>query len=190
MRSLEDLTVPELLATARAATEKSQLFDTILSDPATRKEALALVKKRNPNMPIPELDAENAASAAVAEERKEREKLEARMRESEMRERIAAQRTTVRDKYKLTDADLLEVEKIMTDETAPIPHYDAAVKVWRAQKSQAVPTSSNISPPVYEMPTKDVWKSGIGNNANLNKVAMKLGYDAWNEIRAGKVAGQ
>jgi hypothetical protein len=40
------------------------------------------------------------------------------------------------------------------------------------------------------MPTKDVWKSGIGNNANLNKVAMKLGYDAWNEIRAGKVAGQ
>lgn len=189
-RSLEDLTVPELLATARAATEKSALFDTLLSHPDSRKETLALVKRRNPNMPIPEIDSETAAEAALAEERKERQALEARVRDSEMRERIAAQRDTVKSKYKLTDADLIEVEKIMTDETAPIPHYDAAVKVWRAQQQQATPTSSNIQPPVYEMPTKDVWKSGIGNNANLNKVAMKLGYEAWNEIRSGKVAGQ
>jgi hypothetical protein len=154
MRSLEDLTVPELLATARAATEKSQLFDTILSDPATRKEALALVKKRNPNMPIPELDAENAASSRRrrrAQGAPEARGPHARERDARAHRRAAHDR---HDKYKLTDADLLEVEKIMTDETAPIPHYDAAVKVWRAQKSQAVPTSRTSRPPCTKCPRR------------------------------------
>lgn len=190
MPTLEDLTHPELLAVARAATEKSALFDTLLSHPDSRKETLALVKRRNPSMPIPEVDAESAATAALAEERKERLALENRVRDAEMRERIAAQREKVKSQYKLSDADLLEVEKIMTDETAPIPHYDAAVKVWKAQRMQAVPTSSNIQPPVYDMPAQETWKAGVGNNAALNKIATKLGYEAWNEIRAGKVAGQ
>lgn len=189
MKSLEDMTVQELHGYARAAGEKATLLDTLLANPETRKDALKLVKKSSPNMPIPELDAEAAADVKLAEERKERLALEVRVRDGEIRERIANERKRVMREHSLNDEDMVEVEKLMVDEKAPIPHFDAAVKVFKASLVQATPTSAALSAPVYTMPD-DKWKKGIGNRVELDRIALDTAYTAFNQItgRPGKAA--
>lgn len=184
-KSLEEYTLPELVAEHRTALEKNRLFDTLMSDPETRRDALALVKRKNPTMPIPELEVEARNDAALAEERKEREKLEARVRDSEIRERLRLERERVKSQHDLSDADLIEVEKLMTDDKAPIPHYDAAAKVYRASRQQAEPSSSQLAVKTYNMPDKDIWSKGVGNKMQLNKTFTEKAYEAVNEVRRG-----
>lgn len=184
-KSLEDLTTNELLEHAKKSDEGARLMNSLLSDPALRGDALRLLKKKNPAMAIPELDSTSALEKRLEDESTARQKLEADMRERDIRDRIKSERDRVIKTYDLTDADMAEVEKIMTDEKAPIPHYDAAVKVYRAQKVQATPTSHLLNPPMFEMPTKDVWGPGVGNKARLNKIGMEQAYAAWNEIHTG-----
>lgn len=186
--SLEDLSHEELLAHAKKSDEQARLFRTLIDSPDTRPRALALVKEKNPTMPIPEIDAQAAMDAKIAEERKAREKLEQDMRERDVRDRIDRERARCMKAYELTEADMDEVEKIMTDEKAPIPHYDAACKVYKASKVQATPTPALLNPPKWEMPEKDVWAPGVGNRTKLNEIALGEAYRAFNEIRSGKVA--
>lgn len=184
-KSLEDYTLPELIAEHRTSLEKNRLFDTLMSDPETRRDALALVKKKNPTMPIPELEVEARNDAALAEERKEREKLETRVRQSEIRESMRVERERVKSEYGLNDADVIEVEKLMLDEKAPIPHYDAAAKVYKASRAQAEPTSSQLSVKTYDMPDKGTWARGVGDKMGLDKVFREKAYEAVNEVRRG-----
>lgn len=186
MPSLEDLTVPELLAQAKKLEEGNRLFNTLLNDPETRAETLKLVKRKNPSMPIPEVEASNELEQKLEVERAERRKLEERITSENIERRIEKERARVMKAYDLTDEDMSEVEKIMTDKEAPIPHYDAAAKVFKAQRSQAAPTSHLIANPTFTMPTKDIWKGGIGNKAALNNIALDQAYKAWNEVAGGK----
>lgn len=182
--SLEDLTPVELLAQHRAALEKNKLFDTLMSDPDTRNEALKLIKRRNPTMPIPELDVNAAAEKALAAERAEREKLEARMRDSEFRERLRGERERLKRENDFSDADLVAIEALMTDEKAPIPHFDAAAKVFKASRVQARPTSSQLAVKTFDMPDKTVWAAGVGNKMALDKAFREQSYAAVNEVRS------
>lgn len=184
-RSLEDLTTNELLEHAKKSDEGARLLNSLLSDPALRGDALRLLKKKNPAMAIPELDSTSGLEKRLEEETEARQKLEAQMREDQIRARIEKERVRVMSAYEFTEADMAEVEKIMTDKDAPIPHYDAAAKVFRAQKVQATPTSHHLNPPMFEMPAKDVWGAGVGNKARLNKIGMEQAYAAWNEIHPG-----
>jgi hypothetical protein len=184
-RSLEDYTPAELLEHARTLERSNGLFNTLMNDPETRSETLALVKKKNPNMSIPELDVKAQVELAVAKEREEREKTDARLREMEMRERLNAQRDRVKSQYELTDADVLEVEKLMTDKDAPIPHYDAAVKVYQASRAQATPTSSQLQVKTFDMPSKDTWGRGVGDKMALDRAFKEEAYKAVNELRGG-----
>lgn len=188
LEDLKNLTVPELLERAARMEKDSTLYQTLLNDPATRGETLALVKKKYPQTSIPELDAKAAADAAIAAERAEREKLEAKVRDLEFDRRLEAQRESVVKKYDLTDADLLAVEALMTDKDAPIPHYDSAVKVHMASKKSAEPTSSHIARGPYEMPSKDKWGPGVGNKMALNKIFQTEAYAALDALHGRKSA--
>lgn len=187
MASLEDLTANELLAHAKRLEEGNRLYGPLMNDPETRGEMLRLIKKKNPGMPIPEIDAQDAASRLVASERAEREKLQSELRDEKLHRQLRESRERVKNEYDFTDADLLEVEKLMTDEKAPIPHWDAAAKVYRASRAQATPTAQALEAPVYEMPSKDKWGHGIGRPAELNKIAMKEAVAAFNDISSGRV---
>lgn len=187
--SLEDLTTEQLLAHARAGDERNRLFNSLLNSPDTREDALRLVKKANPTMPIPELDSTSKLEARLAEERKAREDLEKKVQEDQIRDRIDRERARCMKKYELTEAEISEIETtIMMDKEAPIPHYDAACKVYKASKVQATPTPAVMTRPKWEMPEKDVWKEGIGNRMRLNQIADEQAYVALNEIRAGRRA--
>lgn len=187
MASLEDMTPNELLAHARSLEQNNRLYGPLMNDPETRGEMLRLIKKKNPNMPIPELEAEERAKKLVAEERAEREKVANELREEKLDRRIEKERERVKREYDLSDADMAEVEKLMTDEKAPIPYWDSAAKYYKAMSRTATPTPVTLEPPVYEMPSKDVWAAGIGSPARLNQIAMREATKAANDISSGRI---
>jgi len=187
--SLEDLTTDQLLQRARQTESSHNLLSTLLNDPASREMIQRQMKKANPSLSIPEIDAKDAVMNEVNGTRKQIQELEARILERDVRERLERDRAAVKTKYKLNEADINAIEGLMTDQNNPIPTYDAAARVHVASKQTAVPTPSSIVPQVYEMPERDVWGKGIGNPAELNKIALREAYEALNDIKAGKVAG-
>jgi hypothetical protein len=187
--TLEDLTTDQLLARARAMEGNDAMFRALLTNPETRSTIQRAVKKLNPSLVIPEIDAKDSVLAELAAEREARLKFENEVRERELRRSISAEKTGVQSKYQLTDADMLAVEKLMLDEQHPISTYDAAARVHLASKKPATPTPAALVPPTYTMPEKEVWGAGIGNPAKLNRIALEEAYGAWNEIMGGKVEG-
>jgi len=175
--SLENMTTEQLQ-------ESTRLLHTLLNSSDTREQTLRLIKKKN-GVPIPEIDAKDAVLAEVATERAERLKLEARLQEREILDRIKEERVRVKEQNNLSDADVLEVEKLMIDKDAPIPNYAAAAKVYKASKQIAQPTTHQLKPNTWDMPEKDVWAAGIGNKMALNKIALEEAYKASNEFRSG-----
>jgi hypothetical protein len=191
MASLEDLTVDQLLARAKETTASHELIQTLSRNPETREMLQRAIKKANPNIPIPEIDKEDKVMAALENERKEREKLANQIQERDIRERVERERASIKDKYHLTEDDMKGVEALMvkTDSNPePIPFYDAAARVFKAGRTPSVPSPSLLQPPTYTMPEKDVWGKGIGNPAQLNRIAMEQAFTAFNDIRSGKVA--
>lgn len=180
--SLENLTTEQLQ-------ESTRLLHTLLNSSDTRESTLRAIKKVNPAATIPEIDSKDAVLAAVAKESDERKKLEARLQERDIMDRIEKERVKVKSTYNLSDADVLEVEKLMVDKDAPIPSYAAAAKVYQASKQIAQPTTHLLKPNTFDMPEKSVWAPGIGNRMALNKIAIEEAYKAANEFRAngGKV---
>jgi hypothetical protein len=187
--SLEDLTTDQLLAHARQMQGSHELLATLMRDPAARETVQRHLKKVNPSVSIPEIDAKDAVLAELDTERKARQALEKSIMEDRVRARLEKQRADAKSKYHLTEADMAEVEKLMTDAENPIPTYDAAARVHAASKQTASPTPVALSAPTYQMPEKDVWAGGIGNRANLDRIAMNEAFAALNDIRGGKVAG-
>ena len=189
MPSLEDLSVDQLLAETRRLQGSDALLKTLLSDPTSREAAQRALKKANPTLSIPELDAVEKVRAEMEPDRKRLAELEKELIEQRTKDRLERSRSDIKTKYKLTDADVAEVEKLMVAEVDPIPSYDAAARVFVASKRDATPTPAVLMPPTYSMPESEVWGKGIGNKAALDKAAINEAYAAFNDIRQGKVAG-
>lgn len=187
LEELSNLPLDQLLQYAKKAGESDALLKKVLGGD-TRKEALKLIKKANPTMVIPEIDAASDLETQLEAEREERRKLEAEYREDKLRRSIEAEHNRVKSEHGLSDKDFEEVHALMLDEKDPIPSYGAAVKVWKASKQLATPTPASFENPTFTMPDKDVWAKGIGNPGQLNKIFMSEMYNALNEIRSGKVA--
>jgi hypothetical protein len=187
--SLEDLSTDQLLAHAKTLEADSALLRSLTGNPKTRETVQRALKVLKPDLVIPEIDAKDSVRAEIDEERKARIKLENEIKERDIRARLEKQRSDIKTKYKLSDADVLEVEKLMVREVDPIPTYEGAAQVFLASKQSAIPTPASYLPPTYTMPEKETWGKGIGNPAMLNKIALNEMAAAWNEITSGKVAG-
>lgn len=177
--SLENMTTEQLQ-------ESTKLLHTLLNSPDTRESTLRLIKRKT-GAPMPEIDAKDSVLAEVEKEREERKKLETRIQEREIMDRIEKERAKVKAANNLSDDDILAVEKLMTDKDAPIPNYAAAVKVYQASKQIGTPTTAQLNPKTFSMPEKDIWAPGIGNRMQLNKIALEEAYKAASEFRGGKV---
>lgn len=183
MPSLEDLPIDQLVTEAKRYQASDQLLGRLVSDPATREEALRLVKRVNPNLSIPEIDAKDQVTSAMAKDRERLEQLEAKLQDQEIRERIRAKRDEIRAKYNFTDSDIQAVEALMVNKDEPIPSYEAAAKVYKASQTPAVPTPSTVGAPTFEMPAAATWGAGVGNNAQLNKIALNEAHRVLQEMR-------
>ena len=187
--SLEDLTSDQLLDFAQKTKASHDLLQTMLADPSSRETIQRQMKKINPKLSIPEIDAKDTVLAELHKEREARQALEVSILNDRVRARLETQRADAMKKYGLTDADMAEVEKLMTDEHAPISTYDAAARVHKASKATGTPTPAVLHAPTFDMPETDTWGKGIGNKAMLDKIAVNEAYAALNDIRSGKVAG-
>ena len=156
-----------------------------------RKGLQRLVKKVSPTTPIPEIDTVDRVTASVLKPLATKiETLERQILERDVKDRLERQVAGIKAKYGLTEDEITAgVVPLMTDKDNPIPTYDAAARVYLASRRSATPTPASYSPPVYSMPEKEIWAPGIGNNARLDQIGMKAAYEAWNDLRTGKVAG-
>jgi hypothetical protein len=194
MAGLEDLSLEqlrELAARAQSYEPSFNLVQQIAKDPEARNMFQRYLKKKNPNLSIPEIDGEDRMRAALEAETKAREALELKIQQDEIRQRLEAERKRVMEQYKLTEEDMKGVEKIMMktdDNPEPVPYYDKAVKLYLHAREPSVPSPASYSPPLYSMPEKEVWGKGIGNPAELNRIALREAYRARAEIAGGKVA--
>src|ERR1700675_1065717 len=114
MPTLEDLSVDELRARAALTESSHTLLQSLTSNPETRETIQRALKKLNPKLVIPEIDAQDKVMGAVQGLREDNEKLRREIQEKDIRDRLTAQRKDIRERFSLTDADVLEVEKIMT----------------------------------------------------------------------------
>jgi hypothetical protein len=189
MPTLEDLTPDQLLATAKSFQSQATLLTQLTSNPETREQVQRALKKLNPSLVIPEIDAADRVLAVVKESTTRLETLENTIRERDIRDRLERARAGVQTKYKLTDEDMQGVEALMVDKDNPIPSYDAAARVFLASRQSSVPTAISLQPPTFSMPEKDTWGKGIGNKAMLDKIGLNEAFNAYNELFSGKVPG-
>src|SRR5208337_2063296 len=156
-KTLEDMTVDQLLAHAKSLEPKASFFDAINKNPETRETTLRMLKKVNPSLAIPEIDAKDAVMAAVGTQNENISKLERQIMERDARDNVRDRRAAIREKYKLTEDDVTNVEKMLVDEKEVNLTHDMAARLYVAQRQSAVPTPASFMPPTYQMPEKDVW---------------------------------
>lgn len=195
MSNLEELSVEqlrELAVKAQAYEPAYKLVQTMASDPEARAAIQRWHKKRNPNASIPELDQEDRLMAKLAEETRAREALEEKLRLEKITRDMEAERAQVKERYKLSEEDLKAIEKRMIksdDNPDPLPpRYDWAASLYVASRTPSTPTPSSFMPPTLTMPDGKTWGKGIGNPAELNRIALDKAFEAFNEIRGGRVA--
>jgi hypothetical protein len=174
MTTLEELTPNQIMQLAGMTHQ-------LANDPATRADYLRLVKKRNPNVPIPEIDAVDHVNGQIDALKADNEKLRQERQEEKLVAAIEKKRASVIAKHKLTDDQMTEIEKLMVEKH--LPDYDTAAEFFTMQNKVAAPTPSSIANPDWKMPDSAVWNKGIGNKQQLDKIAREQAYAAWNEVK-------
>ena len=104
LENLDDSARDELAALAKVLAE----------NPATRKDFLRMTKKVKPDMPIPELEIEEATTNAVSAAYKRVDELEARLRDKEAIEDLQSRRQKLMKKG-VREEEIEEIEKVMLD---------------------------------------------------------------------------
>jgi ribosomal protein S20 len=146
----------------------------------TRGEFLRLTKTANPDLNIPEVDIPLQMQGMMEAERKKREDLENKIRETEVRDQIKERRENLMRDKKLSFEQVQEVEKMMTEKG--IVNHDTAADFYMSQQKSAAPTPSTGFG-VNTVPKIDAKDFG-GNIAqwSRNEAANLIG-----DIRSGKV---
>jgi len=151
MPSLEDLT-PE------ARDELAMLARELAENPSTRKDLLRLTKKLKPNVPIPEIEIEDATASAVSAAEQRVAQLENRLLEKEALEDLNRRRNALMRKGLVeSEADIAEVEKIMLEKG--ITSHETAAEHARFLKEQAAATPSVYNRNVFDQDTQTTLSS-------------------------------
>ena len=102
----------------------ADFVESIYNDPALSKEAKALIKKKYPQVQIPDLDIEERLTQRLDEDRKQREEEKRAAREAEEEKRFNETRARVQKEYGYTEDGMKELEKMMLERN--IGDYEVA----------------------------------------------------------------
>jgi hypothetical protein len=120
----------------------ADFVESIYNDPNLNKEAKALIKRKYPNLQIPDYDIENRVNARLDAERTEREQAEMKKRQTEDDERFAKLRKKTQDDYGFTDDAMNRLEQMMIDRN--IGDYEAAAALMASKEPRtSEPTYDN-----------------------------------------------
>lgn len=165
--------------------ELAKLANDLSNDPDTRTAFLRLAQKKRPDVPMPEVRMEEAVQTAVAAERAEREKLEAKLRERDAREELDKRRQKLITSGKARDEkDVEAIEKIMLERG--ITNHEAAADYFNWMNQAAAPSNATMpaSTAVFDKGTRERIKPFFANAANA---AREEGFKAIADLRAGRV---
>lgn len=102
----------------------ADFVESIYNDPTLNKEAKRLIKKKYPQMQIPDLDIEERVDQRFADEKKERDERERKAKEDAEDARFREKRKAVQEEYGFTNEAMTDLEKMMVERN--IGDYDVA----------------------------------------------------------------
>ncbi len=153
------------------------LAKSLASNPDTRKDFLRLMKKARPNLPIPELDVEDQITASRQQDIDRINKLEEQLANRDIEGRISTSRKTIKEKYRLNDTQVEEVEAMMTAKR--IGDYDSAARLYQMEQEVAAPTPAAVT---FDLPVKADELKGT----NINNWAKNEAYKTLREMRGSR----
>lgn len=103
------------LAAADQALQVNQFVESIFNDPNCNEDAKRLIKRKYPQMQIPDLDIRDEIKNLFAQEKKQREETELRAKEEADKKNWHDSRQKVKNEYGFTDEGMEELEKMMVD---------------------------------------------------------------------------
>jgi hypothetical protein len=109
----------------------ASFIESIYNDPQLGREAKALIKKKYPNIQIPDYDIMSQVEQRFAADKQEREQAEQQRREREDEERFTSTRTSTQQKYGFTDEAMTDLEKFMVDNN--VGSYEVAASYRASQ---------------------------------------------------------
>lgn len=172
---------PTLESLNEGDAELAALFKSLANDPATRPHVLRLVKHKNPNTPIPEIDMENRLHAVT---KPLNDKIDAQAQEllkRDAKSNIDAHRSRLKEAGYGKD-DIAAIEKLMVEKH--IPSYDTAADHFRMSRELATPTPTTLNTGTYEMP---VDRKLVKEAGGIKKWARQEAFAAAADIKAGRV---
>lgn len=122
----------EQLDAGARAKNVADMVDAIYNDPSLGREARALIKKKFPDLPIPDYDVEVKVETRLEADKREREEAERKKREAEEDARYKSQRQKTQEEYGFTDEAMGRMEKLMTERN--IGDYEVAATYFAAKE--------------------------------------------------------
>jgi hypothetical protein len=110
----------------------ADFVESIYNDPNLNKDAKALIKKKYPNLQIPDYDLESKIEGRFAAEKKARDDADAATKQKKQDADIAASRKQVMEEYGLNEDGMKKLEDMMVEKN--IGDYEAAA-VYFASKN-------------------------------------------------------
>lgn len=102
-------------ATAANLQAAAKLIQTIGAKPETRRELLGLIKRVQPDLPIPEIDAAKPVEDKIEALAKSVDELKAGLSAKDQNTQLERARDTLRTKHGYTDDGIKELEKFMLE---------------------------------------------------------------------------
>lgn len=109
----------------------ADFVESIYNDPQLTREAKALIKKKYPNLQIPDYDVEARVEERLTKEREEREKERREERERTEQTNFQNLRKQTQEKYGFTDDAMTELEKMMVERN--VGDYEVAAQYMASQ---------------------------------------------------------
>ena len=121
----------------------ADFVESIYNDPTLNKEAKLLIKRKYPNLAIPDYDIEEKVNSRLDAEKKAREDQEEAIRQRQADERIASERSRVQKEYGFTEDGMKQLEDLMLEKN--IGDYEAAATYHASKNPKASqPTFDNF----------------------------------------------
>jgi hypothetical protein len=116
----------------RGRMQVADFVESIYNDPALTREAKALIKKKYPNLQIPDYDIENRVEARFAKDKKDREDREAAERKARDDKAFQERRSSTQKRYGFTDDAMKRLETMMVERN--IGDYEVAAEYMASKE--------------------------------------------------------
>lgn len=111
--------------------QTADFAESVFNDPGLNKEAKALIKKKYPNLSIPEYDIEQKLEARLDQSEKAQRDAEESKKLAKQEQEFTEKRASVKKEYGFTDDAMKKLEDMMIEKN--IGDYDAAAHYFASK---------------------------------------------------------